>query len=91
MPPGDHTEYLRLLREKVDQLGKLAEDVCWSDNQRRSIAEIRRDIGKMFDHLMVKPAPGGKTLCKVFSQEVRKSTDKKSLAPKLGAGVKFKP
>lgn len=50
-----HAEYLALLRSKVEQLGKLANDVCWSDNQQRSIADLRKDIGRMFDHLNDKP------------------------------------
>lgn len=50
----DQQQHLSLLREKVEQLGKFAEDVSWSEAQRRSIDNLRKDIGKMFDHLKIK-------------------------------------
>lgn len=52
---SSHSDYLALLRQKVEQLGKLANDVCWSSNQQRSIADLRKDIGRIFDHLNDKP------------------------------------
>lgn len=87
MSPEDHTEYLSLLREKVEQLGNVAAKLARYEHVD-TVLRLRSDLRQMFEHLGIESRyrPKGKTLCEVFAAEdVRNSTDKKVLG--AGAGL----
>ena len=63
-------EYAALLREKVEQLGRLSSRMA-RDDDIPAVLHLRSDISIMFDHLGVRaPVPKrGKPLVEVFANE----------------------
>lgn len=58
------TAHLRQLRAQVEQLGKLADDISWSANQRRTVGTMMKDIRKTMAWIeSPPPAPKEKHQC----------------------------